>query len=1552
MSSSEGYEILLSLGPLDGLPQADVCTSLPFQLFHREPSYESVSTHVKGDYISEDLEIGSLSELDWQKRTDGKDMLGSQTKLVGASDGKSTDYQSHSLTEWETQSSVSNPYYQQAGGLEHGGSAVGIVFQGNCDMVDRYSIGIHLVINVLSTVLLGASNYIMQTLCAPTRDEVDRAHEKGIWLDIGIQSLRNLKYVSRLKRILWIALSLSSIPLHFFYNSSFFSTISAEEYMVVPAKGPDLQTITLNVEGRYNWTCGDGGCPANVSQTELSQWDVLSAAECIQAYATDFVSDRATVVPIVGDFISNASTLTVELHSFWSGTDGEIQPYGWICSGMDNYQAQLLCSSRWRNINPSNWTYADFSGYSDDTPTPVKVNYCLSQPIVPKCQLKFNLPLLAIVIAFNIVKVGCIVFAAIKLKDNALVTIGDAIASFTSNPDLYTREMCLASSGTFDVQEVGEDVYLDGQEIGEDVYLEYQPQRIRWVNAATRHHWITTALLFAVAIFIILSLLIIALLLWSVSLGATGLWQLGIGKPHALTVIMGWSLSNLGYAALLVPVLISNSPQLILSVIYIVFNILCIKMLLAREWSSYARSRKPLRVSSPRGAQRSTYFLQIPYRFGLPLMGYSALLHWLVSQSLFLVQVTYYLDDSSEGSAIGSCGYSPIGMIFTIIIGATLILGVFVTGFFTHLSGKMPLVRGCSAAISASCHPPIPDGSDSLKPMKWGAVVGAEGDGKRTVGHSANLRDKQYAHLLYDANFMSNAAPVQFQLMTSLLSHQSRQQCKSCAPKTTSYPAKRHRLQAKGGEEDGKAAEAGILQECARQMMFISRSLDGSAEAKLYIDDGLFLCDSMVDSAKRLFQPSPVQPSYTSLSTLDINESFSSEGYTRNSSLSQSGGHRRNTSDSQTTSISLQDKKPYRSGWNFFIDGIRTVKSIKSQLPTGWRFGAWLATFQAWLVLLANIFILIWSAMESGGSAIGIVFQGDCDKVAQYSTGIHLVINVLSTMLLGASNYMMQTLCAPTRDDIDRAHEKGIWLDIGLQSIRNLRYINRVKRDLWIALAISSIPLHLLYNSSFFSTISASEYDVATATGPDLRSMTPNADGRYNWACEYPSDCPEYATATELSQWDVLYPTECLHDYATDFVSARANVVLVAGSYGSSGLLISDQGVSYRNGASTGHELGDPSFELDFTSLQWAEAVGGQLLSQSASHSKMPTQLQSTAFSDAVKIKDNALVTIGDAIASFTKDPDIHTRGMSLASSDIFDGRDISERLCSEYQPRKIRWLNAASKRHWITTVLLFADAISIILGFLIYAVNALKIFHGVTGFSGLIQLGLGKPHFQNIISWSLPSVGYTAILTSVLISNSPQLILSMIYLVFNSLCTKMFLAREWASYAHSRKPLRVSSPQGKQRSTYFLQIPYRFGIPLMAYSALLHWLVSQSIFLVQVVYYYDSEVTGPPTSSCGYSPLSMVLSIVVGTILILSTFVVGFFTHLNGDMPLVGSCSAAISASCHPPIPDGSDSLKPMKWGAVVGAEDDDDRKRTVTGHVCFSSGTVLKPIPGCYYA
>ena len=56
----------------------------------------------------------------------------------------------------------------------------------------------------------------------------------------------------------------------------------------------------------------------------------------------------------------------------------------------------------------------------------------------------------------------------------------------------------------------------------------------------------------------------------------------------------------------------------------------------------------------------------------------------------------------------------------------------------------------------------------------------------------------------------------------------------------------------------------------------------------------------------------------------------------------------------------------------------------------------------------------------------------------------------------------MQCLTAPTRADIDRAHEKNAWLDIGILSLKNLHYIGYQRLTLWTVLGLSSIPLHLL----------------------------------------------------------------------------------------------------------------------------------------------------------------------------------------------------------------------------------------------------------------------------------------------------------------------------------------------------------------------------------------------------------------------------------------------------------------------------------------------------------
>lgn len=143
-------------------------------------------------------------------------------------------------------------------------------------------------------------------------------------------------------------------------------------------------------------------------------------------------------------------------------------------------------------------------------------------------------------------------------------------------------------------------------------------------------------------------------------------------------------------------------------------------------------------------------------------------------------------------------------------------------------------------------------------------------------------------------------------------------------------------------------------------------------------------------------------------------------------------------------------------------------KPVTRKLPEGWRFGVTLGAILSSVTLIINAIVVgvAYSWMERNDYTEGKippVFTGHCDKANKYSTGVHLAINILSSMLLGASNYCMQCLSAPTRKNIDKAHQTGKWLDVGVQSMKNLRFIGPKKLFFWVCLAVSSIPLHLVY---------------------------------------------------------------------------------------------------------------------------------------------------------------------------------------------------------------------------------------------------------------------------------------------------------------------------------------------------------------------------------------------------------------------------------------------------------------------------------------------------------
>lgn len=126
----------------------------------------------------------------------------------------------------------------------------------------------------------------------------------------------------------------------------------------------------------------------------------------------------------------------------------------------------------------------------------------------------------------------------------------------------------------------------------------------------------------------------------------------------------------------------------------------------------------------------------------------------------------------------------------------------------------------------------------------------------------------------------------------------------------------------------------------------------------------------------------------------------------------------------------------------------------------------WVAFSTCFVVFLINLALVLLAythlSKDSPDNYVRSLYSGDCNQVKRAGTGAHLVINILSTLMLWASNLALQLIGAPTRKAIDAAHKKGTWLDVGIVSLRNLSSIPKMNLLVWIILASSSLPIHFL----------------------------------------------------------------------------------------------------------------------------------------------------------------------------------------------------------------------------------------------------------------------------------------------------------------------------------------------------------------------------------------------------------------------------------------------------------------------------------------------------------
>ena len=150
--------------------------------------------------------------------------------------------------------------------------------------------------------------------------------------------------------------------------------------------------------------------------------------------------------------------------------------------------------------------------------------------------------------------------------------------------------------------------------------------------------------------------------------------------------------------------------------------------------------RKSLRVSAPSGAQRSTPWLSLPYRYAIPLLLAMGLLHWLASESIFLARIdvldyNYKIEPKFTYNAIG---WSPIALICALLLRSVMIVALPALGM-RRFPKSMPLVASNSAAIAACCHrAEYERGYDITKvPLMYGVLRDIGLGANRRVGFSA-----------------------------------------------------------------------------------------------------------------------------------------------------------------------------------------------------------------------------------------------------------------------------------------------------------------------------------------------------------------------------------------------------------------------------------------------------------------------------------------------------------------------------------------------------------------------------------------------------------------------------------------------------------------------------------------------------------------------------------------------------------------------------------------------------------------------------------------------
>jgi hypothetical protein len=131
------------------------------------------------------------------------------------------------------------------------------------------------------------------------------------------------------------------------------------------------------------------------------------------------------------------------------------------------------------------------SKYSTDPWAPMKnkVDYCLAESANERCKLEFNPRLAWVVVTFNLAKTCILCYAFFFIKENPLMNMGDAVASFLTRRDETTENLCLMEKNNVGMWEKPR--WANAGMPEKPLPMTFCKTKSQWRSVVSRRRWLT-----------------------------------------------------------------------------------------------------------------------------------------------------------------------------------------------------------------------------------------------------------------------------------------------------------------------------------------------------------------------------------------------------------------------------------------------------------------------------------------------------------------------------------------------------------------------------------------------------------------------------------------------------------------------------------------------------------------------------------------------------------------------------------------------------------------------------------------------------------------------------------------------------------------------------------------------------------------------------------------------------------------------------------------------------------------------------------------------------